>query len=303
MDTELNTVRRYGFTPILGWSVSRYDNFSGCKRRYYYDYYGRYDTEFGPAKISRLKGMTCIALETGSIVHDIIKVLLERLLVSEDAVHINRFLDYARRKTGERCGVAPFAEVYYKARTAVTGLDIFPAVEACLKQLMESTRYVWIFDTALRNKKGWVIEPPGYGETRINGMKAYCKVDFLFPVGEELYIFDWKTGKRDERKHRKQMLGYAAWASVHCQGRPEQTRPVVAYLNPLYDEFAVTVNEFDLLELTGIVKSETQEMYALCRDVEKNIPRDKDSFPLIERTGLCRMCNYRELCGRQETAV
>ena len=83
-------MRRYEFTPILGWSVSRYDTFSSCKRRYYYQYYGRYDTEFGRQRIDRLKSLSSIPLELGNIVHDVIGALLKRLLKSEAAIDKTR---------------------------------------------------------------------------------------------------------------------------------------------------------------------------------------------------------------------
>ena len=81
-----------------------------------------------------------------------------------------------------------------------------------------------------------MIEPPGYGQTEINGLKAYCKVDFLFPVEDMIYIMDWKTGKADTDKHTKQMIGYSAWASYHFEHAPEKIQPIIAYLKPDYSE-------------------------------------------------------------------
>ena len=44
-------IKAFGFTPILGWSFSRYGIFSDCKRKYYYQYYGKYDTQYKRDKI------------------------------------------------------------------------------------------------------------------------------------------------------------------------------------------------------------------------------------------------------------
>ncbi|HIF68834.1 MAG TPA: hypothetical protein EYQ29_05885 [Candidatus Lambdaproteobacteria bacterium] len=65
---------------------------------------------------------------------------------------------------------------------------------------------------AVRFAADWIIELSNYGETRINGLKAYCKVDFLVPMEDELHILDWKTGRKDVQKHRRQLIGYAGWA-------------------------------------------------------------------------------------------
>ena len=51
-------LKKFDFTPILGWSVSRYDTFKTCRRRYYYTYYAKFDPEFSADRINRLKQMT-----------------------------------------------------------------------------------------------------------------------------------------------------------------------------------------------------------------------------------------------------
>ncbi|MCX6071749.1 MAG: hypothetical protein NTU91_12985 [Chloroflexi bacterium] len=32
-------IQQFPYTPILGWSLSRYDLFSLCKRKYFFHYY------------------------------------------------------------------------------------------------------------------------------------------------------------------------------------------------------------------------------------------------------------------------
>ena len=39
-------IKKYAYTPILGWSFSRNEIFSNCKRKYFYNYYAKHDTEF-----------------------------------------------------------------------------------------------------------------------------------------------------------------------------------------------------------------------------------------------------------------
>ena len=47
-------LKRFDYTPILGWSMTRYDVFSICKRKYYYQYYAKYDPEFPRVRIEAL---------------------------------------------------------------------------------------------------------------------------------------------------------------------------------------------------------------------------------------------------------
>lgn len=296
MEGTLNRIKQFPYTDILGWSVSRYDKFMMCRRQYYYDYYGKYDREIPRSKIMALKQMTSAALETGNIVHDTVKVLLERLLKSEAPIDRGRFLDFALRKGHEYCAAKTFAEVYYKDREKIDEESILGGVTGCLNNFLGSERFAWVTEKALTNKKNWVIEPPGFGETRIGGMKAYCKVDFLFPVDGSLYILDWKTGKMDEKKHRKQLVGYATWAAFHFEADPATIVPLTVYLTPTYRELQIQVNEFDTQEFVGTVERETKEMYTCCAVIEKNLPKDKTEFPQTKNTAVCRFCNYRELC-------
>ncbi len=300
MAASLNDLKRFEYTDILGWSVSRYDKFSACARQYFYDYYAKHDLEFPREKINKLKAMTSVALEAGNVVHDSVKVLLERLLKSDKPIDTGRFIDYARKMAEQYCTAKTFSEVYYGARQSVSANDIFPAVELSLKNLLDSGRFKWIKEKALLNKDGWVIEPPGYGETRISGMKAYCKVDFLFPVDGTLCILDWKTGKKDEEKHSKQLLGYATWASYHFDVEPAKIKPSIVYLQPVYSELEKSFSMAATRDFINQVKAETEELYCMCRDIQKNLPKDKSEFKQTENKFACKYCNYRELCDKRE---
>lgn len=291
----MKTIRRFEYTPILGWSVSRYGKFLLCKRQYYYDYYAKYDKVFPRQKIEELKRLTSIPLEIGNIVHHIIKGLLERLLKSEKPIDKTRFLDFAKRKTEELCGSKTFMEIYYNEITNINTDELFDRIQNSLNNFLNSNRYNWLTKEAISDKKDWLIEPPGYGETRINEMKVYCKVDFLFPIDNDIYIIDWKTGKREE-KHKKQLLGYVSWSSYHFEKDPIGIIPIIAYLQPSYEEIEMKFDESDIQDFAIQIKKEREEMYSFCSNVEENIPKDKEEFIKTTNTVVCDYCNYRELC-------
>ena len=296
-------LKRFEYTPILGWSMTRYDVFSICKRKYYYQYYAKYDPEFPRARIEALKELTTIPLETGAITHDIIKVLLQRLARSQAAVDRDRLFEYARDIAQGRCRAKIFSEVYYLEREEISIEDVFPKVKNSLENLLGSERYPWLCNPAVQRYDRWLIEPPGYGETRIDGMKAYCKVDFLLPVQQELFVIDWKTGKQDEDKHGAQLIGYAAWASFHFETDPQAIRPIIAYLSPDYIELELRLEKKNVGEFGQRGKVETNEMYAYCLDVEKNIPNEKSTFPRTSNRRICEYCNFRELCKIEPTST
>jgi hypothetical protein len=292
----MDKIKKFEYSSILGWSVSRYETFNTCKRQYYYNYYAKYDKEYSREKIDKLKKMTSIPLEIGTIVHDVNKMLLERLQQSGTEINNEKFFAFTRRKTDDYCDRKVFSELYYNKIDQLKVDEIYTSVELCLQNLLSSDRFKWIFEEAIRYKAAWIVEPPGFGETRIQGLKAYCKVDFLFPLGKMIYIMDWKTGKQDQEKHHKQLVGYATWATYHFGQEPEKITPILAYLNPEYQEVVVKVDELDVQQFSSLVKHETEEMYRFCLDVEANLPQEKEKFEKTTHTKICEHCNYRELC-------
>lgn len=292
-------VRRFEYTPTLGWSISRYDTFNLCKRQYYYQYYPREDREFNFLKISTLKSLTSVPLEIGNVSHEVIKVLLRRLQKTAKEIDRERFMEFVRRETLRICGEKDFIEVYYKDVDEIDPeTQILPKVLAALNNLLDSPRLPWLMKEALETKDEWLVEPEGYGECRIDGMKAYCKVDFLFPVGDEIHIYDWKTGKKDEKKHPKQMRGYVTWAHFHYGVDYTKIKPKVAYLLPEYEEQSVPLNEFDIQAFSDLIREETDEMYGYLENVETNKPKLKSEFKMTDNLRICSFCNFRELCGR-----
>ena len=291
-------VKRYQFSSILGWSVTRYDTFTACKRMYYYQYYAKFDPDYPREKIDALKNLTSIPMEIGNIVHDTVSTVLRRLLKSNEEIDQQRFEAFVETMTAENCKNKAFFEVYYSDRESVEPPDILPSINECLTTFLDSARFRWIKDKAISSKHDWLIEPPGYGEARIDGMKVYCKVDFLFVVDGRIIILDWKTGKRAEEKHGKQLLGYTTWAAHHLSASAADIDAVIAYLRPSYEEVELSASDSDLKEFALQIRAETEEMYSFCSDMQENMPLEKESFPMTSRLGFCKYCNFKELCDR-----
>lgn len=292
----MNPVKQFPFTSILGWSNTRYDTFTICKRRYFYQYYAKYDPEISRREIQRLKELVSIPLEIGSIVHKVFEILLYRLRQTPESIDEERFFKFAQGMVGTRVKEASFDEVIYGELAEVSPEDLNPKVRECLENFLASERFDWLTQVAIETSDDWLIDPPGYGESRLGDLKVYCKVDFLFPMGEEYHIIDWKTGRHDPEKHRKQLLGYTTWAAYHFEIDPDVVRPTIAYLHPEYEEVYETFSGADLVSFEFQVRAETEEMYEYCRDIKRNIPLDQEEFSIIDHERICEFCNYRGLC-------
>ncbi|MCL2689385.1 MAG: PD-(D/E)XK nuclease family protein [Chitinispirillia bacterium] len=292
---ELN-FPNYPFTSILGWSISRFELFDKCKRQYFYQYYSKHVKDVPNYKLSIMKELTSAALEVGNVVHDCMEVLLKRLQQSDSKIDEERFFNFADEKLKEYFSKKTFMEVYYGHVPSVNISAASEKVRTCLQNFLNSPCFSWIYMKAIFNRTGWMIEPGGYGETRLDGMKAYCKMDFLFPVNDEVYILDWKTGSKDESKHAAQLMGYAVAANSNFSIPWNRIFPKIIYLNPQYDELEITFGEDDLKNFFETIRTQTDEMYSFCRDVDQNLPRDISEFPPSPSPGLCRNCKFQGLC-------
>lgn len=289
-------IRQFPYTPVLGWSASRYDLFSICKRRYFFQYYAKYDREVPIRRLTRFKELTTAPMEIGTIVHEVIEALLNRLRTTAEPIDRERFLTFADQAIARSLETKTFEEVVYGEVEAVRVEDMQPKVRACLENLLASDRFRWLIEEAAPRSGQWIIDPPGYGETRLGELKVYIKVDVLFPLGDLIHILDWKTGKIDPGKHRKQLVGYATWAATHFGIDPERVRPTLAYLYPAYEEVQQSFNAADLQAFAVQVRAETAEMYEYCRDIEQNIPLDKADFQLVDDQRICAQCAFRGVC-------
>lgn len=287
-------MKQFDYTPILGWSVSRYDQFNTCKRKYYYTYYGRYSPD--QKKIERLKKLTSIPLSTGILVHKTINDILCRLLKSEAEIDKERLFEYIAKMVEQYLHENTFEEVYYNKLDDISLENIFESVVDHIYYFMDSERFSFINKKALPEKQRWVIEPPGYGEARIERLKAYFKVDFLFPIENKIFIIDWKTGKPDQKKHKKQLLGYASWASYHFDKPFSSITPIIVYLKPEYEEVKIKVGEKDIKSFVEMIRFETEEMYAFCQNIEDNIPKPIEVFEKTDIIAICNYCNFKEMC-------
>jgi hypothetical protein len=289
----------YPYSPVLGWSASRYQAFCNCKRQYYYRYYGAKDPDLDQEKLRILFGLTSGPLQVGNTVHDTMATLARRLQRTAKQIDAEKFLAFGRGIAAKQFSERTFTEVYYGDVAALEVEPLFDKIERCLRNFLRSRWHSWLTGDALRFRTQWVIEPGDYGETRIGGYKAYCKVDFAFPTADGLiHILEWKTGRPDRARHNAQLRGYVAYATDAFAKAPVNMRPHLVYLDDPYEERTLPMTDKDLDHMATVVREQTGEMYEYCADHEQNVPLPRDRFELTEQTTLCRHCNFRELCDR-----
>jgi hypothetical protein len=289
---------RYPYTPQLGWSTTRSETFRGCRRRYFYQYYWKFERELPLERIVALRQLSSAPMIIGQAAHAVLAAVLRRLLKTLEPIDQSRFKGYVGKAIErELQGCSGLMEVHYGERESLDAAELQPGVLACMETFLASDRYRWLQEK-LAEDPPFLIEPPGYGEARLQELKIYAKVDALLQTPSETVILDWKSGRQDPVKHLRQLVGYAAWAEHTLSVEARRIRCIAAYLQPAYAEVEAQPNKAELDALATEVAAEIAQMKLLCADPERNIPLEKEAFPLTDNLGFCRHCAYRELCGR-----
>ncbi|MDR0304111.1 MAG: PD-(D/E)XK nuclease family protein [Chitinispirillales bacterium] len=292
----------YPFTKMLGWSNSRYDLFCQCKRKYLYFYYPASFANL-EAKVKELKKLTTIPLEIGNLYHDMMEVFLERLQKSDSPINEEKLFGFVDDLCEKKLSQKVFFENYYKTCTVDFG-KINEKVKFCMKNFLISPILNFLNSIEMPQRQSFLIEAGSkmngkkyFGETRINGLKAFCKMDFIFIRDEKVYIIDWKTGKKDENKHTKQLLAYALAAKgLNSEIKSGEIFPKSVYVSETYGELALEATDEKLADFAESVRNETEEMQSFCLNVEENIPLPVESFEKTPNESVCKMCEFRELC-------
>jgi CRISPR/Cas system-associated exonuclease Cas4 (RecB family) len=124
-------------------------------------------------------------------------------------------------------------------------------------------------------------------------------MDFILIKDEKIHIIDWKTGKKDENKHRKQLLAYALAAKgLNPVLKSEDLFPKAVYLNEIYDELSLEADDKRLADFAKTIELETEEMQKYCSDIAENIPLSIENFSKTSNENICRICEFKELCLR-----
>jgi len=152
------------------------------------------------------------------------------------------------------------------------------------------------FMKAITNKENWLIEPPGFGETRLNGLKGVLQNGFFISGRKMNSIYGLENRKQgplqafkpapSAMRRRPTIIFNAPWNSIF---------PKIIYLHPQFEEFELELKE-DVSLFFDKVKQQTEEMYGFCADVDQNIPLPIDAFTLSPSKSACSFCNFQELC-------
>ncbi len=297
------------FENEFSWSVSREAIFNTCRRKYFYQYYGSwggwsFDAENRTRAIYILKQLKNRQMWAGSKVHEAIENILKNLRdgvrideneIIEDTLGLMR--EEFRSSLAKIYQIEPKTCALFEHEYEVPLSDSEWKINAdhvvdCLKLFMNSKVYEDIFHLS---PDQW-LEVEKFSSFYDNGIKIYSVFDFVSRKNEEVFIYDWKTGKDEHNQHKLQLACYGLFATRKWGLNPEQVKLREFNLSngKMYE---MSLVEFDLDDIHNHIRNSIEDMLNCLENRQTNLAIE-ERFDLSENSKYCERCNYFRICPR-----
>lgn len=294
----------------FSWSKSRDALFRSCLRRYFFHYYGSwggwsFQADDRTRKIYTLKQLKTRQMWAGEKVHDCIRKALHNLrssiepMPASDAIDATLDImrqDYMNSKRGDywknpkSCG---FVEHEYGFSLPDSAWkETADHVAHCLNTFYGSDIYMKV-----RGLPGnqW-LEVEDFSHFDLDGTKVHVVLDFSCRQGEEIVIYDWKTGRTESERNAFQLACYAFYAIHKWKIEPAHVTTVEFNLAS-GRESRYRLGGADLDAIRNRMLSSIRDMKQLLEDPDRNMAVE-DQFPFVENEESCHYCNFRAVCPR-----
>jgi len=164
-------------------------------------------------------------------------------------------------------------------------------VETCLRNFYASD----IYDSLKSHPKDRWLEVEDFSSFHLDNVRIYLAIDCAIRKSDDIFIYDWKTGRSLSEDLSIQLCCYALYAMEKWQVHPESLR-IIEY-NLSFDKsnwFSVT--EGGVENIKGYIRGSIKDMQSLLTDVGNNIPMEEDRFSRVEDDRVSLRCNFRKAC-------
>ena len=293
----------------FSWSKTRDEIFRACPRQYWFAYYGYWNgwLENIPERTRQvyvLKNLKNRQVWAGEKVHECIQRSLNNLrrgvsVLSVDEI-VSITLDQMRAdfrssrsknywKNFKTCGL--FEHEYGIVLNDDEWKEVAHHVETCLRNFYASDIY-----SGLKShpREGWLeVEP--FSSFRLDDVRINLAVDCAIREGEDVYLYDWKTGKSLSEDLSIQISCYALYAMEKWEVPPESLGIIKYNLSSDKSNF-FSVTQGEVESIKGYIRGSIKDMHSLLRNVTDNIPLEEDRFVKVVDEEVSLRCNFRKVC-------
>jgi CRISPR/Cas system-associated exonuclease Cas4 (RecB family) len=297
------------FKNEFSWSKTRDEVFKTCPRQYWFAYYGYWNgwLEKVPERTRQiyiLKNLKNRQMWAGEKVHECIQRSLNNIrrgikVLSIDEI-VSITLDQMRAefrssraknyfKNPKSCAL--FEHEYGIEMTDDQWKEVAGNVEVCLRNFYASDIY---YGLKSHPKKDW-LEVEEFSSFLLDDIKINLAIDCAIKEGDDIIIYDWKTGKSMPEDLSVQLCCYALYAMEKWHISPQSLRIIEYNLSfNKATEFSVTQGEAE--NIKGYIMGSIKDMQSLLTDVSNNIPFEEEKFTKVEDERVSLRCNFREVC-------
>lgn len=293
----------------FSWSVSRDRIFKSCPRKYYFHYYGSWggwESEAGERsrRLYILKQLQNRQMWAGRKVHEAVESALRRVknglpvresrLIDRTIMEMRKEFLNSRKKTYRQnpktCGL--FEHEYNLPVSNQEWKDNAGHVMHCLKLFFKSQIYQ---DICKLPDENW-LEIETLSSFSYHGIKVYVMLDLACREGGGIRIYDWKTGKENNRQRQVQMACYGLYAKQKWYADTEHIRITEFNLASGRKESA-TLKQLGMEKSQKYIRDSIAAMLDLLDDSESNRASEK-RFAFAADAGECRFCSFYKECPR-----
>jgi hypothetical protein len=293
----------------FSWSVSRDRIFKSCPRKYYFHYYGSWggwdsDAEDRRRRLYILKQLQNRLMWAGRKVHEGIEQALlmvktgspvrEGALIDRIVAEMRQEYLSSRKKIYLRnpksCGL--YEHEYDVQVSNRDWRDKANHVVHCLKQFFLSPEYQKIRKLGDEN---W-LEIENLSYFSYHGVKIFVMLDLAFREDTCIRIYDWKTGKENDKHLKVQLACYGLYAKQKWYADSENIH-LTEFNLASGRKHNVTLKQLNLEKSQHYIRDSIAAMLDLLDDTESNRASEK-RFAFAASAGECRFCNFYKECPR-----
>jgi len=293
----------------FSWSKTRDEVFKTCSRQYWFAYYGYWNGWFENApertrQIYILKNLKNRQMWAGEKVHECIQRSLNNIrrgikVLSIDEI-VSITLDQMRGefrssraknylKNPKSCAL--FEHEYGIEVSDDQWKEIAQNIETCLRNFYASD----IYDGLKSHPRSDWLEVEEFSSFLLDNIKINLAIDCAIKEGDDILIYDWKTGKSMPEDLSIQLCCYALYTIEKWNIAPKSLRIIEYNLSfNKATEFSVTQGEAE--NIKGYITGSIKDMQSLLIDVSNNIPFEEEKFTKVEDDRVSLRCNFRGVC-------
>lgn len=295
------------FKNEFSWSKSRDQVFRECKRKYFFNHYGfwgGWDKSKSERikKIYYLKQLATKEIWIGQVIHNIIEYVLKKYKEGEKISLSHAIAILEKRLSSQYIAsrikdYGPFPskilklfEHEYKINISEAEKEkLFDYARNCVINFYNSDIFM---DIRKSNINDWILLED-FLKFDFEGNTIFLSIDFAMKKGENIILYDWKTGRERTADFDMQIMLYSLYVSQRFNIAPDKIIARVFNLSiDKVDDFKV---DYEKLEnAKKYMRDSISEMKKRLDSIPENLASE-GKFEK-EESYHCSRCNYEKVC-------